>query len=197
MSCAGSASCDDGHQGDPLLGLAWAVLIDGLVLIVVLLIFGLVTCVADAQDVPTLPTADELQARCAPEVPDALRGGRVAVQVGADTVPSAAWFHPEVVRCMTTRLRLLPEYAELVAAHEARSLAQERVDALRGRQVELAEEAERRATDALGAAVRGRREAEEDRDAWHRSPLLWAGIGVVLAVVVEVTAVWLLDEVSE
>lgn len=35
------------------------------------------------------------------------------------------------------------------------------------------------ATTALSASERRVREVEEERDAWHRSPLLWAGVGLL------------------
>ena len=44
----------------------------------------------------------------------------------------------------------------------------------------LASKAQETSAKALSAAVRGKREAEEARDAWHRSPMLWTGVGVVL-----------------
>ena len=54
----------------------------------------------------------------------------------------------------------------------------------------LAVQAKNEAMGALGAAVAGKRKAEADRDAWHRSRLLWAGIGVVggVAVTIAITA---------
>lgn len=53
---------------------------------------------------------------------------------------------------------------------------------------DLAVQAKEAIEESLEAAVRGKREAEEARDAWHRSPVLWLGIGVLgsLAVAIAV-----------
>lgn len=47
----------------------------------------------------------------------------------------------------------------------------------------LAASAKDAASQALLAAERGRREAEEARDAWYRAPMLWFGVGIVGTVV--------------
>lgn len=54
-------------------------------------------------------------------------------------------------------------------------------------------QAKNEAKAALGAAVRGKREAEADRDAWHRARLLWAGIGVVGGIVIMVAVAKLME----
>lgn len=57
----------------------------------------------------------------------------------------------------------------------------------------LAVSAKEVAQAAIAASVRGKREAEEERDAWHRSPTLWLAIGVFGALVIAVTV----DKIQE
>lgn len=128
----------------------------------------------------------DLSAPCAPHVPEEQRRA-VTSFLGHEGI----WFHLDVARCMLGRLTALPAYAQQVRLLEARlelGLDRERhIQRLR----ELAEEGERVAVDALEAAVRARREAEEARDAWYRHPAFWAALGAVLTVALEVVAVYL------
>lgn len=57
----------------------------------------------------------------------------------------------------------------------------------------LAVSAKEVAESAIEAAVRGKRAAEKERDAWHRAPTLWLAIGVVGALVIAVTV----DKIQE
>jgi hypothetical protein len=59
--------------------------------------------------------------------------------------------------------------------------------------LDLAVESRDQAVGAIEAAVRGRREAEESRDAWHRSRVLWFGLGFVAALAVTYGAVKLIE----
>lgn len=52
----------------------------------------------------------------------------------------------------------------------------------------LAVQAQETATTALTAAVRGKREAEESRDAWHRSRALWLTVGFVAGIAMAIVA---------
>lgn len=58
---------------------------------------------------------------------------------------------------------------------------------------DLAVQAKDTIEGSLGAAVRGKREAEESRDAWHRSPVLWFAVGVVGALAVAIAV----DKIQE
>jgi hypothetical protein len=148
----------------------------------------LTLCVASTATAQELPNVEE---PCTPNVVDNRRA--VLTHEGE----SGIWFHLEVARCLLGRLSALPEYARHVRLLEDRlSLGDER-DALRARQVALAEQEAQAASEALEAAVRRAREAEEARDAWYRRPGLWLAMGVVLSVALQAVAVWAYSEVSE
>lgn len=88
------------------------------------------------------------------------------------------WFHREVARCLLAdveELRLLRQRVGLM--DERLRIRDEQLAAMR-EAVDLSIQAEQRSSGALEAAVRRAREAEEDRDAWHRSPLLWGAVGL-------------------
>jgi hypothetical protein len=98
---------------------------------------------------------------------------------------------------MLSRLQVLPLYADRVRLLEGRLTLQEERSALQERQVALAEEGEQEAVGALEAAVRGRREAEEEMDAWYRHPALWAALGGAAVIILEVVAVWVLNAAGD
>lgn len=50
------------------------------------------------------------------------------------------------------------------------------------------------AVNALDEAIKGRREAEEARDAWYRSPELWSAVGAVVGVTLVLVAAELVPE---
>jgi len=136
-----------------------------------------------------LPPPEAVEAPCVPEL-EANR--RATIEHGGAV---GLWFHADLARCMLGRLELLPAYARHVRLLEERiALAGER-DLLREHEVELATSEADSARAALEAAVRRAREAEADRDAWWRHPALWAGVGVVLVIVLEVVAAWALGAV--
>lgn len=54
--------------------------------------------------------------------------------------------------------------------------------------VDASVEAQNTATSALVASERGRRQAEAERDAWHRSRALWGGAGIVVSIAIMLTA---------
>lgn len=144
---------------------------------------------AAAQDVE-LPPPEVLEAPCVPE----LEANRRALldHDGA----AGIWFHGDLARCMLERLSLLPAYARHAHLLEERvSLSDER-DALRAREVDLAAQEADAARAALEEAIAARRRAEEERDAWWRHPALWAGVGAVLVVALEIVAVYVLDAVT-
>lgn len=155
------------------------------------------TCVrggdARAQDAPAveLPAPEALEAACAPEV---TQGRRQLLEVEGQP---GIWFHADVARCMAGRLALLPRYARHTRLLTQRLILSDERDGLRAREVALAAAEADTAGNALVAAERRAREAEEARDAWWRHPALWVAIGVVLTVAVEVAAVVILREVGE
>ena len=106
------------------------------------------------------------------------------------------WFHSEVANCIAARLRLLPDLVVHVSLLEDRLELAAQGDELRERQVGLAVEEAMVAQNALTAAIRRARAAEEDRDAWFRQPLLWVSVGVVVTIAAVVAAALLLKEVS-
>jgi len=196
MNSAGWESFDG--DGDPVKGLAYALIFDGLLVIALFGILSLVTCIAEAQDERlVLPTAEQLQARCAPEVEGERRGGRMTVVVDGTEIENAAWFHPDVVRCMTVRLGLLPSYATLVGMKDVVDQERSEIAVLQERRAQLAERGEARAAGSLEAAERGRREAEEDRDAWWNAKGLWVGVGAVAVIVLEAVSLWIYGELKD
>lgn len=58
---------------------------------------------------------------------------------------------------------------------------------------DLAVQAKEAAQKSLVAAIRGKREAEESRDAWYRAPALWLGVGVLGSLVIAITV----DKIQE
>jgi len=96
---------------------------------------------------------------------------------------------------MGARLVALPLYAERVRLLEQRLELSDERDALQVRRVRLAGEEAQAASEALEAAVRSRRRAEEALDAWWRHPALWFIVGAVVVVGLEVLAVWAFSEV--
>jgi hypothetical protein len=141
-----------------------------------------------AQEAPLeLPAPEALEAPCVPE----LEANRRALleHDGA----AGIWFHADLARCMLERLALLPAYARHVRLLEERIGLSDERDALRAREVALAEAEADTARAALEEAVAARRRAEEERDAWWRHPALWAGVGVVVVVLLEIVTVYALD----
>lgn len=119
---------------------------------------------------------------------------------GADEVGvegDAVMFQRDTAECMLMRLELLAELAPYVRLLENRmNLVNDR-DALQLRRVDLAEAEARSASGALDEAMTRAIVAEEERDAWYRSPILWVSVGVVITVALEAVAVLILREVSE
>jgi hypothetical protein len=160
---------------------------------VALAICSLATATAAAQE---LPGPLDLEATCAPEVVSPYRGGRTTVEVDEHAVDRALWFHPDVGACVTQRLGLLPMFAQHVQLLEQRlKLTDERLK-LEMRRAALAIEAEEVASGALEAAIRARRQAEEKRDAWYRTPGFLVSMGALGIVVVEVLIVVILHRVG-
>ena len=133
---------------------------------------------AQAQELP------DLELPCAPDVIELRRAA-----ISHEGQPGL-WWHREVARCMAGRLMALPQYVERIRLLETQlTIAGER-EGLVHRQALLAEQEAAAAVGALEAAVRGRREAEEDLNAWYRSPILWVVVGAAVVIILEVVAVW-------
>ena len=156
--------------------------------------FAILSAASIARADDDLPGPDAFTVICAPELQGAERGGWVDREVEGET-QRVRWFAGPLVRCMTTRLSLLPLYAVHVERIEARLEATEvRVTNL-SRQLASAEEGEETAMGAVEAANRGQREALEQLGAWHRSRALWFAIGVIFAGAVVALTAYALDQV--
>jgi len=147
--------------------------------VIVYALLSIGPCVAQGQD---LPSVSDLQLPCAPEVQEPRR--LVLDQQGHHGV----WLRLEVIQCMAERLAVLPLYAERVQLLQERLRHDDDRDDLRQRQVALAEEGERRATEALEAATRRAREADEAAAFERDLRWVWFGAGVVVTVALELLA---------
>jgi len=165
-------------------GSATRALLIGLIVWTVLITSGS----AGAQEpLPALPDVDE---PCAPEVTELRRATLVHAGV------TGVWFHPDVARCMLGRLTALPAYVRHVALLDQRlQLSDQRAAQLEEARV-LADQIVERSETALTAAMRRAREAEEGRDAWHRSPYLWFVVGVLVAGVLVAVGAYALSAVT-
>ena len=155
-----------------------------------LLVWGsslLFTCTAWAQD-PELPTVLELSQQCAPEVQENRRA------VVEHSGQPGLWFQREVARCLLNRVAVTVPLAERVYLLTQENERKDRRHEFQLEVTSQAEEGEQAAVGAVEAAVRGRREAEEERDAWYNSKGLWVGIGAVVTIILEVVAVWALNQ---
>lgn len=150
----------------------------------------LITSSAAAQDRENLPTIEMLEEQCAPEVQVARRA---TMNNGTQ---AGIWFHADVARCMLGRLELLPHFAWYAHLLEGRLALTTDRDLLRDREVALATAEADAAGVVLETAVRARREAEESRDAWYRSPVFWLTVGTVVTILLEVAAVAVLTSVK-
>lgn len=121
-----------------------------------------------------LPELDSLLTRCAPEVTHRNQ----SLEVEGD---SGVWFHLEIARCMKTRLDVLPLLVEQLRLYESRREASEALEATLRRLVEVSTQEAEVATNALSVARRALQRAEEDRNRWYRSPILWFVVGAVVA----------------
>lgn len=108
---------------------------------------------------------------------------------------SGTWFHPEVARCILPRLEVLPDLMAYTRMLETRSRAADQLMESLRRRGDLAVEEAERARAVLTEAVRARRVAEEELDAWYRAPALWFALGGVAVVALVAVAVWALDSV--
>lgn len=132
----------------------------------------------------------DVSAPCAPELSE---NRRAVLDHEGD---SGIWFHLEVARCMLGRLKALPLYAQRVSLLEQRlEISDERTTLLK-EHIQLAEQGEKRAVDALDESERLRRQAEERLDAWFRHPVFLMGTGAVLVIAIEVVAIVVFEKVS-
>lgn len=107
------------------------------------------------------------------------------------------WIPSTAHRLILADLREIPEQRTRVKLLEEKlSLQTGNLKDLR-LAVAVTTEARKEAVGALGAAVRGKREAEEDRDSWLRSPVLWAGIGLAGGIAITVAVGFLVTRATE
>ena len=99
------------------------------------------------------------------------------------------WFSLETHRLILADLRELPALRSRVTLLDSKLALQAAQIADFRASVELAVQSRDQAVGALEEAVRRRREAEENRDAWHRSRVLWFGVGFVAALALTYGAV--------
>jgi len=103
---------------------------------------------------------------------------RATVEVNGVT---GIWFRADVAREMLADLTELPLVRTRVQLLEGRlEIRDDQISSLRS-VVELSQAAEERAVNALDEAVQARRAAEDARDAWYRSPILWTSVGMIIA----------------
>lgn len=106
------------------------------------------------------------------------------------------WFRSDVARCLLDDVALLPALREQGRLLELRAGASDEHGELLIEARDLAIRQASIASANLEAAVMRMREAEEDRDSWTRSPWLWAGIGLVGTVALEVAGVLLVSSLD-
>jgi ElaB/YqjD/DUF883 family membrane-anchored ribosome-binding protein len=145
--------------------------------------FVVLACSSAAAAQPQLPPVD---LPCAPDVPEPQRRSVMSHQGQA-----GLWFHVDVARCMAERLTVLPLYAERVRLLEQALELRDQRHELALRQVEVLEQSERIAVDALATAERRAREAEERASRWHRHPALWFIVGVAATIGAQVGVYYL------
>ena len=91
------------------------------------------------------------------------------------------WFRADAAERILADLKTARLSSELEDLYSEKiGLLEEELDSME-RLLNLAEEAEGRASDALNQAIQSRIDVEAQRDAWYRAPALWFGLGVVVA----------------
>lgn len=139
-------------------------------------LFVALSSIANAQDYKLDIDNLHLDEPCAPAVPEPRRA-----KLAHDGVVGY-WFQYDVSRCMLTRLKVLPPLISRVGLLEERLEASNDVIRLQKESVSLANKSRESAENSLGAAIKGKRLAEERLDHWTRSPYLWLGIGVIVTI---------------
>lgn len=94
---------------------------------------------------------------------------------------SGVWFDLDVARCMLARLDMLPRLSDLNRTLESRITIADRRYQLRVEASTLADEIMERYRTALVASESRADAAERRLASWHRSPVLWLMVGVVLS----------------
>jgi hypothetical protein len=103
------------------------------------------------------------------------------------------WFSLETHRLILADVRQVPKLRERVTLLEQKLALQGANIADLQLSRDLAVQSRDVAVGAVEAAVRGRREAEESRDAWHRSRVLWFTLGFVAAAALTYGAVRIME----
>lgn len=110
-----------------------------------------------------------------------------------DDVPGL-WFRQDIAKCILGDLKAIPEYQDRIKLLDKKlKLQTEQLDLEKEAREIAAQEADI-ATGHLEAAERGRRQAEEDRDHWSRSRLLWVGVGATAVILGILVAGQLFDD---
>lgn len=133
-----------------------------------------------------------LKEPCAPDIQEFKR--RAMIEYEGDL---GYWFHKDVGKCMLQRLAILPRLGERLELFEERRTKANDLIHLQKETVRLANEARQEAENALGAAIREKRRAEEDLNHWTRSPWLWTGVGVVLTVGIMIGTSYIMKAVKD
>jgi hypothetical protein len=108
---------------------------------------------------------------------------------------SGFWFPRGVALEILGDLRELPiRQRQIALLEEELELREGQLDRLR-EMVDLERRASQEAISGLDTTVERARNAEEALQAWWRSPLLWVGVGVVIAIALEVAAVAVLANI--
>lgn len=133
---------------------------------------------------PERPELPELELTACPDLAD------------IDAEDDVVHFPRTTSDCMLARLRLLPEAMRWIDGLEDRIERDDVRIELRDREVALAAQQAEVATENLETALRRAREAEESRDAWHRSPILWFIVGAVVTAGVVALAAYAINAAS-
>lgn len=103
------------------------------------------------------------------------------------------WFPSDMTRKMLAKIEQLKALDVTIAEQDALITTRDEQLVVKDQRIvqvkealQLSIQAEARMAAVVLAAVRGQRQAEDDLDAWYRSPGLWAGIGVLGVVILEV-----------
>lgn len=125
---------------------------------------------------------------CAPEVEN--RSGLLTREGDV-----GMWLHIEIARCLLGRVAVLPELQAQLRTFEERRRASVALQASLTRRGDLAVQEAETAREALTAATRALRRAQEDLATERNLRWLWVTGAVVVVIVLEVVAIWVFSQV--